>query len=124
MSIGRYLGQFIERRRAEQELELDPSEFDVREAIADVCDLLGGRAHERGLELAIRVADDVPATVIGDDGRLRQVLTNLVGNALRFTHEGEVVIAAAVHGELLRLEVRDESTASTSPRPSATAVRA
>ena len=79
-------------------LELDPVDFDVREAVDDVCDLLAARAHERGLELAARIADDVPAAVRGDDGRLRQVLTNLVGNAIKFTHEGEVVVALATRG--------------------------
>jgi PAS domain S-box-containing protein len=88
-------------------LELDATEFDVRDALADVCDLLAGRAHERGLELAANVADDVPATVLGDDGRLRQVLTNLVGNALKFTHVGEVVVAVSVDRALLRFDVSD-----------------
>jgi PAS domain S-box-containing protein len=88
-------------------LELDPADFDVREAVADVCDLLASRAHERRLELAAQVAEDVPAAVRGDDGRLRQVLTNLVGNAIKFTHEGEVVVAVRRDGDRLRFDVAD-----------------
>ncbi len=88
-------------------LELDPVEFDVREAVGDVCDLLGGRASQRGLELIARVDDTVPAAVTGDDGRLRQILTNLIGNALKFTHEGEVVVSVSGSGDELRFEVSD-----------------
>ncbi len=69
-------------------LDLDPTEFDVREAVDDVCDLLGRPRARRGLELLAQIADDVPALVTGDEGRLRQVLINLVGNALKFTHDG------------------------------------
>ncbi len=88
-------------------LELDPSEFDVRDAVDDVCELLGARASERGLELIARVDDAVPAAVTGDDGRLRQVLTNLIGNALKFTHEGEVVVRVTREGDELHFEVAD-----------------
>ncbi len=88
-------------------LELDPVDFDVREAVADVCDLLAARAHERELELAARIADDVPPAVHGDDGRLRQVLMNLVGNAVKFTHEGEVVVTVTTTAASLRFAVED-----------------
>jgi signal transduction histidine kinase/CheY-like chemotaxis protein len=88
-------------------LELDPVDFDVREAVGDVCDLLGGRASDRGLELIARVDDAVPDAVTGDEGRLRQVLTNLIGNALKFTHQGEVVVSVARAGDGLRFEVTD-----------------
>jgi signal transduction histidine kinase/CheY-like chemotaxis protein/HPt (histidine-containing phosphotransfer) domain-containing protein len=88
-------------------LELDPVDFDVREAVADVCDLLAARAHERELELAARIADDVPVAVHGDDGRLRQVLMNLVGNAVKFTHHGEVVVTVTNTADGLRFEVED-----------------
>jgi PAS domain S-box-containing protein len=88
-------------------LDLDPTVFDVREAVADVCDLLAGRAHERGLELVAQISDDVPRAVTGDEGRLRQVLTNLIGNALKFTHEGEVVVTVTTETAGLRVAVRD-----------------
>ncbi|WP_053225689.1 hybrid sensor histidine kinase/response regulator [Solirubrobacter soli] len=88
-------------------LELDPTDFDVRDAVGDVMELLASRAHDRGLELLARIADDVPAAVRGDEGRLRQILTNLVGNAVKFTHEGEVVVAVGKQDGKLRFEVRD-----------------
>ncbi len=88
-------------------LELDPTDFDVRDAVGDVMELLAARAHERGLELLAHFGDDVPAAVHGDGGRLRQILTNLVGNAVKFTHEGEVVVTVTKLDGRLRFEVRD-----------------
>jgi PAS domain S-box-containing protein len=88
-------------------LELDPTPFDVREAVGDVCELLAGRAHERSLELLTQISDDVPGLVTGDEGRLRQILTNLVGNALKFTHAGEVVVTVTAETTGLRFAVRD-----------------
>src|ERR671924_193550 len=61
-------------------LELDAHEFDLREAVEDTCDMLAPQAHGKGLELTAFVADDVPTVVLGDRGRLRQVLTNLASN--------------------------------------------
>ena len=103
-------------------LELDPVDFDLREAVGDVCDLLAARAHERGLELVARIADDVPAAVRGDDGRLRQVLMNLVGNAIKFTHEGEVVVTAR-RARARRCASRSPTPASASPRARRGALR-
>ena len=73
-------------------LELDSTPFDVRETVGDTMKSLGFRAHGKGLELAYTVDDAVPPLLVGDPGRLRQVLVNLVGNAIKFTHEGEVVL--------------------------------
>jgi two-component system, sensor histidine kinase and response regulator len=73
-------------------LELDVHEFDLREAVEDVCEMLAPQAHGKGLELTAFVGDDVPAVVRGDRGRLRQVITNLVSNAVKFTHRGEVSV--------------------------------
>jgi signal transduction histidine kinase/DNA-binding response OmpR family regulator len=88
-------------------LELDPTDFDVREAVDEVMELLAPRAHERGLELLARVSDEVPAAVHGDEGRLRQILTNLVGNAIKFTHAGEIVVTVTKLDGHLRFGVRD-----------------
>jgi signal transduction histidine kinase/CheY-like chemotaxis protein len=74
-------------------LELERVPFDVREIVFEVAELLAERAHAKGLELNCDVHEHVPQQVMGDPGRLRQVLMNLVGNAVKFTSEGEVVIA-------------------------------
>jgi len=76
-------------------LELDPVSFAVRDALTDTLRSLALRAHDKGLELACRVAPDVPRSVVGDSGRLRQILVNLVGNAIKFTARGEVVVAVS-----------------------------
>src|SRR3954469_14594495 len=73
-------------------LELEEIDFDLRELLDGVCELLAIRAHEKGLELACRITSDVPTNLRGDSNRLRQVLTNLVGNAIKFTERGEVVL--------------------------------
>ncbi|HOJ13606.1 MAG TPA: PAS domain S-box protein, partial [Deltaproteobacteria bacterium] len=73
-------------------VELEHIDFDLRSMLEDLVDLLSIRASERGIELNFLIDRDVPVMLVGDPGRLRQVLTNLVGNAVKFTHEGEVFI--------------------------------
>ena len=75
-------------------LELDPTVFEVRESLGDTLKSLGLRAHAKHLELAYRIEEEVPHFVEGDVGRLRQVIVNLVGNAIKFTEQGEVVMRA------------------------------
>ena len=82
-----------------QRLDLDSTEFDVRETVGDAVALLAQRAVEKGLELLFDIASDVPATVVGDPGRLRQVLLNIVGNAVKFTSKGEVVVRVTLEPE-------------------------
>jgi PAS domain S-box-containing protein len=74
-------------------LELDPVEFDLRETIDNALPTLALRASAKGLELACCVPPDIPNHLVGDPGRLRQVIVNLVGNAIKFTDRGEVVLA-------------------------------
>ena len=95
-------------------LELDPADFSLRTTLGDTLRTLAMRAHKRGLELVSHVEPDVPDALIGDASRLRQVLLNLVGNAIKFTEEGEVVLRveavglAAPDGETrLRFAVSD-----------------
>jgi two-component system sensor histidine kinase/response regulator len=73
-------------------LHLDPTDFDLRDTLGDTIKALGLRAAQRGLELACRIAPDVPDALVGDVGRLRQVLVNLIGNAIKFTDQGEVML--------------------------------
>ncbi|MEX0715659.1 MAG: response regulator [Planctomycetaceae bacterium] len=72
--------------------ELERTGFDLRESVGDTMKSLALRAHREELELAFHVAPDVPELLIGDPARLRQVLVNLIGNAIKFTEEGEVVL--------------------------------
>ena len=73
-------------------LDLDVADFSLRQSIGETLKALGFRAHQKGLELAWRVAPDVPDYLAGDASRVRQVLVNLVGNAVKFTERGEVVV--------------------------------
>jgi signal transduction histidine kinase/DNA-binding response OmpR family regulator/HPt (histidine-containing phosphotransfer) domain-containing protein len=74
-------------------LELDPADFLLRSAVGDTLRALAARAHKKGLELVYQVQPDVPDALVGDAGRLRQILLNLVGNAIKFTERGEVVVS-------------------------------
>ena len=73
-------------------LELCPAPFDLHERLGDTMKSLAVRAHEKGLELAYRIGPEVPRRLIGDFGRLRQIVLNLVGNGIKFTESGEVVL--------------------------------
>jgi signal transduction histidine kinase/DNA-binding response OmpR family regulator/HPt (histidine-containing phosphotransfer) domain-containing protein len=73
-------------------LELDPHPFPLRDSFGDTLHSLSYLADEKGLELAYKVADDVPDCLIGDLPRLRQIIVNLVSNAIKFTNRGEVVV--------------------------------
>ena len=72
--------------------------FDLRDCLEEIADLMAPRATEKGLELLCRVAADVPVDVMGDPGRVRQVVLNLVSNAVKFTEHGEVTIEATLSG--------------------------
>jgi len=76
-------------------LSLEKVEFDVVELTEKVADTLAVRAHGKGLELALRFAPNLPSALIGDPLRIRQVLINLIGNAIKFTEQGEVLIEVA-----------------------------
>jgi PAS domain S-box-containing protein len=72
--------------------DLDPIDFDPHDAIGDTANTVALRAHQKGLELIVDVDADIPHTLRGDPGRLRQILVNLLGNAIKFTTRGEIVL--------------------------------
>src|SRR5207248_7070719 len=80
-------------------LELDAIDFSLRENLGDTLHTLAFRAAQKNLELAGHVASDVPDDLVGDPGRLRQIVINLVGNALKFTERGEVIVHVNKEGE-------------------------
>ena len=87
-------------------MELENQPFDVRDCVESALDLVASKAREKGLELAYLIDASTPAMLLGDVTRLRQILINLLGNALKFTEKGEVVVSIELAGS----ELRDETT--------------
>ncbi|HLO28671.1 MAG TPA: response regulator [Anaerolineales bacterium] len=105
-------------------LELDSINFSLRNTVEDVAYTLAKRAQEKGLEIACLIHPDLASDLRGDPGRLRQILVNLVGNAIKFTHQGEIVIQAEPLKEtetraLVRFEVQDTGVGIPYERQSA-----
>ena len=73
-------------------LEIDAIDFNLGDGLGDTMKTLSFRAHQKGLELAFEIGPEVPDALVGDPGRLRQIIVNLVGNAIKFTEQGEVVL--------------------------------
>jgi|CXWL01.1.fsa_nt_gi PAS domain S-box-containing protein len=93
-------------------LELEKEVFDLRRCVEDTLDLFAPRAAQKGLDLLYEIADTAPAEIRGDVTRVRQILVNLVGNALKFTEHGEIAVEVEVTGAeagplTLHLSVRD-----------------
>jgi signal transduction histidine kinase/CheY-like chemotaxis protein len=88
-------------------LQLAPAPFDPRALVQDVAELQRAKAMDKGLDLRVEIAEDVPAQVLGDAVRIRQVLLNLGGNAVKFTAHGEVRLALANDANGLRFTVSD-----------------
>jgi Signal transduction histidine kinase len=80
-------------------LDLDYSDFSLRDKLNSALKTLAVRAHQKGLELACDIPPDVPDMLVGDSGRLRQIIVNLVGNAVKFTERGEVLCSVAVESQ-------------------------
>ena len=98
-----------------RKLEIEAAPFDLRETVESAVDLLAEQAHGKGLHLACVVFEDVWTSVIGDPGRLRQIVTNLVGNAIKFTEQGEVTVRLSSVAETdrevtVRCEIVDTGT--------------
>lgn len=93
-------------------IELDDVPFDIGGVVEDVMELLAERAQSKGIELVSQVKQDVPSALRGDPSRLRQILVNLVGNAVKFTNEGEILVRATLAAQdeesvAVRFIVRD-----------------
>ncbi len=96
-----------------QELELFAAPFEIREVIAEVTDLFAEQCGSKNLDLIYTVDEDVPLQLLGDSVRLRQILINLVGNAMKFTEQGEILISvslASAEGNTLQLLFSVEDT--------------
>ncbi|MBB4481545.1 response regulator [Rhizobium etli] len=95
------------------QMTLRKAAFDITEAVEDVATLLSSHAAEKNIELLVRAAPDLPAAVIGDAGRFRQIVTNLVGNAVKFTERGHVFVDVGfetVAGGEIMANIRIEDT--------------
>jgi two-component system, sensor histidine kinase and response regulator len=93
-------------------LELERVDFDLRRTLEDVVDMLAERAHVKGLELACSVPSNIPLRVVGDPLRMGQILTNLTGNAIKFTEKGSVLISVSCIDDgrdtaTMRFDVKD-----------------
>jgi PAS domain S-box-containing protein len=93
-------------------LELDLEEFNLQDCVDEVMKALSVRADQKGLELAYYLRPGVPELIVGDPGRLRQILVNLVGNAIKFTEHGEVIVRVEAEAQtddevLLHFKIRD-----------------
>lgn len=93
-------------------VDLEVSEFDLEQALSYICHLLSTKADEKGLELILSYSHDCPRYIVADAGRIRQVMLNLIGNAIKFTETGHVVVRVRKEGGSegwadLRLEVQD-----------------
>ncbi len=99
-------------------LEIDPVPFNLKDAIEDVATLLSTPARAKEIELAVRYSPDIPEHLFGDVGRIRQIVTNLVGNAIKFTHEGHVFIniSGASEGDFTKLRIDVEDTGIGIPK--------
>ncbi len=78
---------------------LTDEDFNLRVTLETVVESLAARAHSKGLELALNIEPDVPVNLYADPGRIRQILINLIGNAIKFTSQGEVVLSVKLNGE-------------------------
>ena len=101
-------------------LSLQATDVDPGRLVEEVVELLAKSAYDRGLELVCEVSDDVPARVSADPGRLRQIMTNLIGNAIKFTDSGDVVVSVTLAsdgdgGPSLRIAVADTGVGIPAP---------
>ncbi|KAJ4747639.1 Histidine kinase [Rhynchospora pubera] len=109
------MNEVLDREKIESgKLELEAVPFDLRFLLDDVLSLFSSKSREKGIELAVFVSDNVPQVVIGDPGRFRQVITNLVGNSVKFTKRGHIFVQVHLAGssyQCIRVSEEVESLA-------------
>ncbi|KAG2706583.1 hypothetical protein I3843_05G098400 [Carya illinoinensis] len=92
-------------------LELEAMRFDLRAILDDVLSLFSGKSQEKGVELAVYISDQVPEMLIGDPGRFRQIITNLMGNSMKFTEKGHIFVTVHLVEEVIgSIDVETESS--------------
>ncbi|KAK9008358.1 hypothetical protein V6N11_075256 [Hibiscus sabdariffa] len=90
-------------------LELEEVQFDLRAILDDVLSLFSGKSQDKGVELAVYISDRVPEMLIGDPGRFRQIITNLMGNSIKFTEKGHILVTVHLVEEVIdSIEVETE----------------
>jgi signal transduction histidine kinase/DNA-binding response OmpR family regulator len=98
-SLLRVINDILDFSKIEaRKLDLQAVHFDLHDRLNEVAKAFGVAAHRKGLELALHIMPGVPRNVVGDDGRLRQVMTNLIGNAVKFTESGQIVVRVTLEG--------------------------
>ncbi|KAJ4961537.1 hypothetical protein NE237_021447 [Protea cynaroides] len=83
-------------------LELEAVRFDLRAILDDVLSLFSGKSQDKGIELAVYISDQVPEILIGDPGRFRQIITNLMGNSIKFTEKGHIFVTIHLVEEVIK----------------------
>ncbi|GLT73801.1 hypothetical protein SLA2020_456350 [Shorea laevis] len=106
------INQVLDQAKIESgKLELEEALFDLRAVLDEVLSLFSGKSQEKGVELAVYISDQVPEMLIGDPGRFRQIITNLIGNSIKFTHKGHIFVTVHLVEEVIdSIEVETESS--------------
>ncbi|KAM0947097.1 putative histidine kinase response regulator and transcription factor RR-A-type family [Dioscorea sansibarensis] len=109
------INEVLDQSKVEHgKLELEVVRFDLRAVLDDILSLFYGKAQEKGIELAVYVSDLVPDTLLGDHGRIRQIITNLIGNSIKFTEKGHIFVTVNLVEEVRSsLEAENNESSST-----------
>ncbi|KAH9708161.1 Histidine kinase 3 [Citrus sinensis] len=108
------INEVLDQAKVESgKLELEAVSFNLRAILDDVLSLFSGKSQDKGVELAVYISDRVPETLIGDPGRFRQIITNLMGNSIKFTEKGHIFVTVYLVEEVVdSIEVETELSSS------------